>query len=86
MNRQITHPTKEQVRAYMTRRESAHRPPPPPAEIRRQLGWRLKPANDGSVLFQFCLLPSAYSQLTAQVMLNWLLAPGRALRACRSSK
>ena len=86
MNHQITHPTKEQVRAYMARRETAHRPPPPPAEIRRQLDWRLKPTNDGSVLFQFCLLPSAYSQLTAQVMLHWMCASSRALRACRSPK
>ena len=85
MNRQITQPTKEQVRAYMARRESAHRPPPP-AEIRRQLGWRLKPANDDCLLLQFCLLPSAYSQLIVQVMLNWLCASSRALRACRPAK
>jgi hypothetical protein len=84
MDRQITQPTKEQVRAYMARRESAHRPPPPPAEIRRELGWRLKPSNDDCVLFQFYLLPSAYSQLTAQVLLNWLFASSRALRPSRS--
>jgi len=33
------HPTKEQVRAYMHERGCAHRPPPSPDEIRRQLGW-----------------------------------------------
>ena len=38
---QVTHPTKEQVRAYMRQRELAHRPPPAPAEIRRQLSWQL---------------------------------------------
>ena len=84
MDRQITHPTKEQVRAYMARRESARRPPPSPAEIRRQLGWQLTPANDDSVLLQFCLLPSAYSQLTAQVLFNWLCASSGALRASRA--
>jgi hypothetical protein len=86
MDRQITHPTKEQVRAYMARRGSAHRPPPPPAEIRRELGWALKPSTDDSALFQFYLLPSTYSQLTAQVLLNWLFASSRALRPLRSSR
>ena len=86
MDRQITHPTKEQVRAYMTRRESAHRPPPPPAEIRRQLNWRLTPSDDNSVLLQFCLLPSAYTQLTAQVLLDWLFASSRAISASRPLK
>lgn len=37
--RHITHPSKEQVRAYMHQREAEHRPPPTPDEIRRQLGW-----------------------------------------------
>lgn len=35
----ISHPSKEQVRAYIRRRERALQPPPPPAEIRRQLAW-----------------------------------------------
>ena len=35
----ITHPSKEQVRAYMHQRGLANRPPPTPAEIRRQLSW-----------------------------------------------
>lgn len=35
----ITQPSKEQVRAYMHRREVDHRPPPGPDEIRRELGW-----------------------------------------------
>lgn len=86
MDRQITHPTKEQVRAYMARRESAHRPPPPPDEIRRQLNWRLTPADNDNVLLQFCLLPSAYSQLTAQVLLDWLFATARANSASRPLK
>ncbi|MBE3026246.1 hypothetical protein GQ37_010175 [Janthinobacterium sp. BJB1] len=35
----MSHPSKEQVRAYMRRREHALQPPPPPHEIRRQLAW-----------------------------------------------
>lgn len=86
MDRQVTHPTKEQVRAYMARRESAHRPPPTPAEIRRQLNWRLAPSDDETVLLQFCLLPSTYSQLTAQIVLDWMFASSRAVTASRPAK
>ena len=35
------HPTKEQVREYMRRRQGAHSPPPDIDEIRRQLGFKL---------------------------------------------
>ena len=85
MDRQIKHPTKEQVRAYMARRESAHRPPPAPAEIRRQLGWRLVP-DDEPVIVKFCLLPSSYSQLTTQLMLDWMFASSRAIGATRTPR
>lgn len=34
------HPSKEAVRAWMARRLRDRLPPPPPAEIRRELGWR----------------------------------------------
>lgn len=34
-------PTKDQVRAFLKSRQKAHKPPPPIAEIRRQLGWDL---------------------------------------------
>lgn len=85
MDRHITHPTKEQVRAYMARRETARRPPPAPAEIRRQLGWRLAPVQHEQVLLQFCLLPSTYSQLTAQLVFDWLFASSRAIAANRTS-
>jgi hypothetical protein len=85
MDRQITHPTKEQVRAYMARRESALRPPPTPAEIRRELGWRMAPAPEDQQhpLVQFCHLPSTCGQLTAQLVVEWLSASARALRATR---
>ena len=38
---QSKQPSKEQVRAYMEQRQVAHKPPPDPREIRRQLGWDL---------------------------------------------
>jgi hypothetical protein len=41
---QTTHPSKEAVRQYMQQRQAEHKPPPPPDEIRRQLGWELKPS------------------------------------------
>ena len=85
MDHQITHPTKEQVRAYMMRREAAHRPPPAPAEIRRQLGCRLEDgSHDDTALLQFCLLCSACSQLTAQLLLDWMYAASRAVSLPRS--
>jgi hypothetical protein len=73
---QTTHPTKEQVRAYMAAREAARRPPPPPEEIRRQLGWRLVPEDEQS-LARFCMIPSTYAELVARLALQWLCAPGR---------
>ena len=36
-----THPSKQQVRAYMQRRSHDPKPPPSPADIRRELGWQL---------------------------------------------
>ena len=84
MDRQITHPTKEQVRAYMLSREADRRPPPPPAEIRRQLGWRLTPAEYEPAKLQFCLLPSTYSELAAQFVLDWLYASSRAVASVRT--
>ena len=80
MNHHTTHPTKEQVRAYMAGRELAHRPPPAPEEIRRQLGWRMAPPEPDSPLLQLCLLPSTCSRLAAQlaqVMLDWACAAAR---------
>lgn len=73
----ITHPTKEQVRAYMAARESARRPPPPPEEIRRQLGWRLQRGDEERLRLQFYLIPTTYTLLAAQIALDWMLAPLR---------
>lgn len=87
MDRQITHPTKEQVRAYMANRGAARRPPPAPAEIRRQLGWRLTPPSKTEhPLIQFYLLPSTCSRLTALLVLDWLFASSRAIAAARILK
>jgi hypothetical protein len=76
MASQTTHPTKEQVRAYMAAREAARRPPPPPEEIRRQLGWRLVPEDEQS-LVRFCMIPSTYAQLVARLALQWLFPSAR---------
>lgn len=71
------HPTKEQVRAYMHLREFDRRPPPAPAEIRRQLGW-----YGGSATMDFSagsslLFPGTIAQLAALLAVEWcFLAAG----------
>jgi hypothetical protein len=77
MHRTVTHPTKEQVRAYMAAREHAHRPPPSLQEIRGQLGWHLDPSPAGG-LAECAILPAALVQFGAQCALDWLLLPIRA--------
>lgn len=77
MPHRIIHPTKEQVRAYMARRELACRPPPPPEEIRRQLGWRLQRADEEQLLLQFYLIPTTYTHLATRIALDFMLAPLR---------
>lgn len=37
------HPSKEAVRAWLARRLRDRLPPPPPADIRRELGWQSSP-------------------------------------------
>ncbi|MFL6672628.1 MAG: hypothetical protein ACJ8LG_04955 [Massilia sp.] len=77
----MNQPTKEQVRAYMASRGRAHRPPPAPEDIRRQLGWGLAPAEANSALVDLCLLPATLSQLVVQAAFDWCLAPARASAA-----
>lgn len=36
-----THPSKEQVRQWMSERQEQRTPPPSPQEVKRQLGWGL---------------------------------------------
>jgi hypothetical protein len=74
----ITQPSKEQVRAYMVRREHAGRPPPAPDEVRRQLGWRLSSVDDDPLLVHLCtLLPATMGQLAALIALNWIFYSAR---------
>jgi hypothetical protein len=75
MERNVTQPTKEQVRAYMARRERAHRPPPAPEDIRRQLGWKLAPPEPTCALINLCLLPATLGQIAAQAAFDLLLTP-----------
>lgn len=38
---QTSHPTPAQVREWMQKRQTEHKPPPTPEEIRRELGWEM---------------------------------------------
>lgn len=40
-----TRPTKEEVREFMSAPARKENPPPAPADVRRQLGWWLRPSN-----------------------------------------
>ena len=72
----ISHPSKEQVRAYMVQRERAHLPPPSPDEVRRQLGWRL--GEDEPLIVHLCvLLPATVGQLAALIAIDWFFIPAR---------
>jgi hypothetical protein len=75
MDHRVTQPTKEQVRAYMARRERARRPPPAPEDIRRQLGWKLAPCDSTYALIEFYLLPATLGRLAAQAALEFCLRP-----------
>jgi len=63
-----SHPTKEQVRAYLAQRGHAHLPPPSPEEIRRRLDWRS----------EYTPMPAALMYLPpalAWVAFAWLCLP-----------
>lgn len=36
-------PSKEEIRAWLKDQIGQHQPPPDPSQIRRELGWHLKP-------------------------------------------
>jgi hypothetical protein len=80
MDRPVIQPSKEQVRAYMAARGNASRPPPAPADIRRQLGWKLAPPQPTAALISLCLLPATTGQFISQLVLDWCLMPLRPLR------
>lgn len=72
---EMTHPTKEQVRAYMQLRGSAHRPPPSPAETRLQLGWSLTDAPpDAGAQSLYTILPGKIGQLAVLLALEWMFS------------
>jgi hypothetical protein len=76
--RHITHPSKEQVRAYMHQREAEHRPPPTPDEIRRQLGWFSSGhgCHPGSGIYALSF-PLRIGQFAVLLAVEWLfLASG----------
>jgi hypothetical protein len=70
-----THPTKEQVRAYLLQRGRAHLPPPSPDEIRRRLDWRGEHSTPSSNLPSVIFLPTTMMQLSAMMTLAWICLP-----------
>jgi hypothetical protein len=75
MHRSVTHPTKEQVRAYMLERGHTWRPPPPPDEIRRQLGWHVVAGSNDATLMPLFMLPVTFGQLALELALGCCLTP-----------
>ncbi len=73
MPQRISQPTKEQVRAYMTAREAARRPPPAPDEIRRLLGWRRDATQAPLAWVELCLMPGRVGQIFLQLVLDCLM-------------
>ncbi|MGK5077827.1 hypothetical protein [Janthinobacterium sp. HLX7-2] len=72
----ISHPSKEQVRAYMRRREQALQPPPPPDEIRRQLAWCMLDATAASMAAQGWHLSADMARLGTLMAIAWLMGSG----------
>ncbi|HEY1150203.1 MAG TPA: hypothetical protein VGF27_16600 [Pseudoduganella sp.] len=70
-----THPTKEQVRAYLIQRNHAHLPPPSPDEIRRRLDWRCVQPVPSSGLPAAIFLPPTLVHLGALMALAWMCQP-----------
>ncbi|TNC77413.1 hypothetical protein FHI69_08710 [Janthinobacterium lividum] len=86
--RATSHPSKEQVRAYMRRREHALQPPPPPDEIRRQLAWcraddspcTCPLATPAGVAAQGWHLSAEMARLGTLMAIAWLMHSGVAHR------
>ncbi|WP_426072620.1 hypothetical protein [Janthinobacterium sp. DSP2-3-3] len=82
--RATSYPSKEQVRAYMRRREHALQPPPPPDEIRRQLAWCRVDAFSGTCLTatpagvaaQGWHLSADMARLSTLMAIAWLMHSG----------
>ena len=71
MPHRIVQPSKEQVRAYMHARGRARKPPPSPAEIRRQLGWRIELENEQISLVGIYLIPTEYSHALLRLIFQY---------------
>ncbi len=76
----MSHPSKEQVRAYMRRREHAVLPPPAPEEIRRQLAWSRIEAPAASVAAQSWHLSAEMARLGTLLTIAWFMRSGVAHR------
>lgn len=76
----MTHPTKEQVRAYMRRRENARKAPPAPEEIRRQLAGSGSDILPAALAAQGWQLSADLAQLCSLMAVAWLMESGIALR------
>ena len=82
--RTASHPSKEQVRAYMRGREHTLQPPPPPDEIRRQLAWCHVDAFPGTCLLATPAgvaalgwhLSADMARLSALMAIAWLMHSG----------
>ncbi|WEF30645.1 hypothetical protein [Pseudoduganella chitinolytica] len=74
------HPSKEAVRAWLARRLRDRLPPPPPATIRRELGWHVaQPALAGPTTPAALPLPLALTSLAALTLAAWcwsVICPG----------
>ncbi|MES2299630.1 MAG: hypothetical protein V4582_21510 [Pseudomonadota bacterium] len=69
----VIQPSKEQVRAYMLRREGARRPPPAPEEVRRQLGWHLAAGPQVPLhIHLYFAFPAAIGQLATLMVWDWI--------------
>ncbi|MBB5369515.1 MULTISPECIES: hypothetical protein [unclassified Janthinobacterium] len=76
----MTRPSKEQVRAYMRRRENARKAPPAPEEIRRQLASSGCDISPASMAAQGWQLSADLAQLGSLMAIAWLMDSGIALR------
>jgi hypothetical protein len=76
----VTHPSKEQVRAYMRRREGARQAPPAPYEIRRQLACSLADVSPATLAAQGWQLSADIARLSMLMTITWLMDGGIAHR------
>lgn len=81
-----SHPTKEQVRAYMQLRECDRRPPPTPDEIRRRLRSHGAAAPTGFGAASTFLFPGSIAQLATLMAVEWCFLAAGLSSANRQSK